>query len=335
MSIVKNGSTISVYSNGEQIYSTTESDPSPSALIGVDRIAPWRGIMVYNHYSVTASLEVVKNVDAWAPEPVNVIAAVTIVTAATVGLTVAAPAITALVNSFGGAVGQGFDKWLKKIINILPDAAKSLIEEFVSSKNKTAIDERKASPYMVLREEAIAYAFGISLMTAAYSYSAGYTLEEIMANIPAIFSTSVLFAFSKNYLSTVISRRYAVWTEHRIWPLGALLFTLSSLILRVPFSSPSRLERSDRNQDKRKTGLLSSASILITITFAGIFYLTYSMGWRLVGSVGAIMCLTSALFDSLPFSPMSGRDILMWDKRIWIVTFGSAIILFASAVGYF
>ncbi len=334
MSLVKTGNIISVYSNGELIYRTTESDAVQSALTGVDRIAPWKGIMVYNYYSLTAPSIAAEPTGVWAPEPTNAFAAATIVTAATVGMAAAATTVASIASVTGGSAVKGLDAWTKKVYDTLPDAVKSWLEEYVSSKNKKRIEARTGSPYKLLKGEVLAYVLSIASLTFAYSYSKGPTVVEMLASIPLILLTSVLFSVAKNYVSIVTSRRFDVWAEHRVWPLGLLLFMSSSLILRVPFSSPSRLERSE-NEDKRLSGLLSASSIALTIVSAGLFYLIYSLGGTIIGNIGVIMCLTSALFDSLPISPMGGGDIMKWDKRVWVVVFLSSALLFAASILYF
>jgi hypothetical protein len=52
MTITKKGDAVNVYCNGVSIYSYTEVDTASSKLIGVERIAPWRGVMLYDYYQV-------------------------------------------------------------------------------------------------------------------------------------------------------------------------------------------------------------------------------------------------------------------------------------------
>jgi hypothetical protein len=80
--------------------------------------------------------------------------------------------------------------------------------------------------------------------------------------------------------------------------------------------------------------LLSSASILIALIFAALFYLVYILGFTVIGNIGVIMCLTSAFFDSLPISPMGGKDIYEWRKAIWVLLFVVSLALFAAAILY-
>ncbi len=53
--MTKQGNTIKLYCNGELIYTYTEQDTSSSQVTGVDRIAPWHGVMLYDYYSLSAA----------------------------------------------------------------------------------------------------------------------------------------------------------------------------------------------------------------------------------------------------------------------------------------
>ncbi|MEM2130819.1 MAG: hypothetical protein QXZ70_09500 [Candidatus Bathyarchaeia archaeon] len=52
MTMTKKDDTINVYLNGQLIYTHIEEDKASYKLIGVDRIAPWRGVMLYDYYQV-------------------------------------------------------------------------------------------------------------------------------------------------------------------------------------------------------------------------------------------------------------------------------------------
>jgi hypothetical protein len=52
MSITKKGNTVSAYFNGELIKTYTEQDSASHGLTGVARIAPWKGVMLYDYFQV-------------------------------------------------------------------------------------------------------------------------------------------------------------------------------------------------------------------------------------------------------------------------------------------
>jgi hypothetical protein len=52
ISLIKKGDNIKMYFNGELVYTYIEKDLSSSELVGVDRIAPWKGVMLYDYYQV-------------------------------------------------------------------------------------------------------------------------------------------------------------------------------------------------------------------------------------------------------------------------------------------
>ena len=55
MTMTKIGNTMNLYLNGELMKTYVEADSSPSALIEVDRISPWKGAMLYDYYQVNAA----------------------------------------------------------------------------------------------------------------------------------------------------------------------------------------------------------------------------------------------------------------------------------------
>jgi Zn-dependent protease len=126
----------------------------------------------------------------------------------------------------------------------------------------------------------------------------------------------------------VIARIQGVWTEHRLWYFGLTMFLFSSIVFKVPFSSPSRLTHHSPKFTKRSLGLVAAAQVTISIALAAVFYAIFISGFTLIGNIGIIMCLTMAFFDSIPIPPMNGKDIYDWSKICWIVLFITTFILY-------
>ena len=56
--------------------------------------------------------------------------------------------------------------------------------------------------------------------------------------------------------------------------------------------------------------------VLIPLAFAGVFTLVFLSGFTLIGNIGIVMCLTSALVESIPIPPMNGKEIYDWNKYV-------------------
>jgi Zn-dependent protease len=106
------------------------------------------------------------------------------------------------------------------------------------------------------------------------------------------------------------------------------MFLFSSIVFRVPFSSPSRLTHNSPKFTRRSLGLVAVAQVIIPISFAAAFYALFASGSTLIGNVGIVMCLTMAFFDSIPVSPMNGKDIYDWSKICWISLFVATFTLY-------
>ncbi len=211
---------------------------------------------------------------------------------------------------------------------VFPDTLKRWLHEFISSKRKLVIGPLKRSSFTVTKFEVAAYAVALSVLTFAFAYVKAPTLNEILVIIPTVLATSILVEFTKNYVISVIARIEGVWTEYRLWYFGLALFLFSSFVFRVPFSSPGRLTHNAPKFTKKSLGLISAVQVLIPFAFAMVFYGLFISGYTLIGNIGIVMCLTMALFDSLPIPPMNGKDIYDWNKLLWLGLFTSAFTLY-------
>jgi hypothetical protein len=95
------------------------------------------------------------------------------------------------------------------------------------------------------------------------------------------------------------------------------MFLVSTLAFRSPFSSPTRTVHHSRNFTERLGGVLSCASLFITLGFAGLFFILLKSGFALIGGTGLAMCLIAAFFDTFPIEPMGGKSIYKFNKPLW------------------
>ena len=259
--------------------------------------------------------------DIWVPS----VEAALLAGAVTVG-------VTSLISSLASAVGNPQDypsqMLAQKISSFFPDTLKKWLHEFISSKRKLIIGQHTGSPFMLTKIEVVSYVVALSVLTFAFSYAKTGALGQILVLVPTVLATSIVVEFAKNYSIEIVARKQGVWTEHRLWYFGLATFLFSSLVFRVPFSSPSRLTHYSPKFTKRSFGLVSSASVLVALAFAVIFYAIFLCGFALIGSIGLVMCLTMAFFDSIPIPPMNGKDIYDWSKVVWVGLFMIAFVLY-------
>jgi hypothetical protein len=211
-------------------------------------------------------------------------------------------------------------RWLSEKLNsLIPEFIKKSIEDFLASKSEQTIELKKGSIFKLTKQEIFSYAVSLTVLTFAFSYSSSESIEEMLLMIPVVLTTSIVVEFTKNVLIAMIARTRGVWTEHRIWFYGIIMFLASTLVFKTPFSSPSRNVNNAENLNKRTVGLLASSSVLIGLVFAAIFYAFLILGVPYLGKIGLGMCLLMVLFDSMPIKAMNGGDIYEWSKAISIL----------------
>jgi hypothetical protein len=259
------------------------------------------------------------------PPPQNAVAAtvvsVTVVGAVSLVFAAAGAGVAASNAASTASAEEAIGKVKSKIHDLIPDTAKKWLEDFVSSKRKLAVTEKTGSPFLPTKPETLAYVISTLFLAFSFSYVKVPSLSEILLVLPAILATSILVGFAKTFFSIVYSRRRGVWTEHKVWYLGLATFIVTTFAFRMPFSSPTRTVHCGPKFTKRLDAILSLASILLSLGFAGFFGVLLLAGFTLIGSTGFAMCLIGAFFDTYPIEPMSGKSVFDHSKKLWIILF--------------
>jgi hypothetical protein len=261
------------------------------------------------------------------PQPTDAAAATVVTVAATGAVSVAAAAAAA------PPAGLPTDKVAKETSNLLPSTIKKWLANFISSKRKLKVDEKTGSRFKPTKPEVLAYGISIAVLAFSFSYVKVNDLTQILTVLPTIFATSIFVGFAKTYVSIVYSRHRGVWTEQKLWYFGLATFLVTTFAFKVPFSSPTRSVHHSPKLTKRLSAILSITSILISLAFAGFFYvlLLSGLSWlTVIGGTGLAMCIIDAFFDTFPFAPMNGRTIFDHSKILWIAFFGATLALYVS-----
>jgi len=279
------------------------------------------GRAVTSSGKVTGSSNVTVTVSVWVPPATNAIAS----SVATVGVfTVVSLLAFTLSNptTFAG-------NWLvEKLNDLLPEYAKIWLENFVASKRSQDVEGKAGSIFVLTKLEVVAYAVTLIVLTLAFSYSGARSMEQFLILIPTVLVTSVAVGLVSNLAMELVARLLGVWAEHRLWYFGIATFTLSTVIFKVPFSSPSRVLQNTPHHTKRTLGLAATTSVMISLGFAAVFYSIQVLGFTIIGSIGLAMCLLSALFSTIPIPLMNGKDIWDWNKLFWVAIFLVTVLLY-------
>jgi YVTN family beta-propeller protein len=258
----------------------------------------------------------------WVPSPTNAIAAVG-VSAVVLGIvSLLFAVISNPLGSVGGAIGE-------KTRDLIPDKIREWLEEVVASRRKIDAKDKTGSVFKPTKTEALAYIILIVFLAISFAYVKVITLSQIWLLLPVFLATSVIVGFVQKFFSIAYLRSKGVWSEHSIWPLGLVLFLFTTFAFKVPFSSPTRSVNS-KKYTEHLGAMVAASGILISLAFAGIFFLLLKVGLPAIGDAGLSMCVIGSFFGTFPISPMSGKDIFSHSKRLWAGLFVATLIIFVA-----
>jgi len=154
-----------------------------------------------------------------------------------------------------------------------------------------------------------------------------------------LFIVIFVFAFHEIVGHKFVAQHYGCSAEYKIWPMGLILGLITAFLPGMKFAAPGavyispivrkKFAFSVAHLTKREYGIISLAGPLVNIVI-GISFLLVSLFFPL-----EIFILTSkfsfflALFNLIPFPPLDGFKVLIWDKKFWLI----AVIV--SLVGLF
>ena len=246
----------------------------------------------------------------WVPKPANAVEAVGASAIAVGVISLVFSAISNPLGSSGGKVGE-------KTRGLIPDNLKEWLQEVVNSRRKLTVGAKTGSLFKPTKFEVLAYITAIIVLGVSFSYVKVVTLNQIWALLPVFFLTSILVGFVQKFCSIAYLRSRGVWSEHKIWPFGLVLFLFTTFAFKVPFSSPTRSAHQDTELTERYGAIASTIEILFSLGFSGLFFLLLQVGYVAVGGAGLAMCVIGSFFGSFPLSPMSGKDIFNHSKHLW------------------
>ncbi len=176
----------------------------------------------------------------------------------------------------------------------------------------------------------------IAWLVLGFSFSARYL--QYPTQFPTYFSVSLLTvgaAFVCHELAhKFVAQRYGCWAEFRLWTWGLVLALIMAFISALSgswiiFAAPGAVyivpmvRRVGWNFDfgARSYGLISLMGPLINILLAVLFSPLRDLGGilTLIGLLGYSINLWLAMFNMLPFPPLDGYKVFMWNRVVWAV----------------
>ncbi len=264
--------------------------------------------------TVSESLKTIPPETTWAPPAEGALAA----GALTIGITSVVSAATSATGSLGNL---SIGKLAERAIDIFPSSFKKWLKNLISSKTKGSFKPRPEAYFMFTKQQIFSIAVSLLVITFAFSYAKAGTLNEILSLIPIVLATSMIAELVKDLLKGFVARSQSVLAEYHLWYVGIAMFLVSSVALKAPFSSPGHTRLHSAKDDKRSVGLVSLSGIIFLQIFTIIFYLLFVNGFRLIGNMGLVICLTAAFFDTIPLPLCNGKDLYDWNKTVWLSFF--------------
>jgi Zn-dependent protease len=179
---------------------------------------------------------------------------------------------------------------------------------------------------------ALALAFAIAL-------SGG--IEVITNPAKLIFMTSVsLIAVSSGFvlhemLHRLTAKKFGCRAEYQMWPTGLVLAIAFSLIGFV-FAAPGAVMIYPRvnlwgravHLSKKAYGIISISGPLANMALAVAFMALNIFYPSPVFELGKSINIWLAIFNLIPFPPLDGFKIFIWDSRVWLAAAVVAGIIF-------
>ncbi len=136
-----------------------------------------------------------------------------------------------------------------------------------------------------------------------------------------------------------VARKFGCHAEFRAWTYGLIIALVLPIITfgRFLFAAPGAVYIYGPNLTRKQNGIISLAgpatNIIVGIAFLSAFI--YSLAFlhltpyilEMLATVARIN-LFLALFNLIPFPPLDGSKVIMWDVKIWALVFFPLLLFF-------
>ena len=264
------------------------------------------------------------------PPPENAAVAVATGAAITVGFA-GVMSISGLGQSLNAAISRlNVPDWFKDFLQVYS-------EEMFETLTKEEIEAREKVPLFTKRE-IVTIILSAAIITMVFGYVEANGLPQFLSLsvfasvIPSVLSTVAVISVAGTLFTALSSRICKVRTEFKVWLYGVIAFLISGLLFLVPFAGPSRSVYQCGEISKKTKGLLVLSKMLLFLTLSIPFSLLFLLGFKTLGDTGLLISLTTVCYSLIPIKPLDGKEILDFDKKIWLATFVPVLLLFIGWV---
>ncbi len=187
---------------------------------------------------------------------------------------------------------------------------------------------------LIISSLAIAIAFSIAL-----SGGISGLIKIKIENFVVIFLYS-LISISLGFIlhelgHRTIARKFGCYAEYKMWETGLIIAILLSFFGFV-FAAPGAVVIYPKYDlwgrpiplSRKKSGIISISGSIMNI-FLSILFLVLSIIYPFeIFVIASKINAWLAIFNLIPFPPLDGFKVFVWDKRIWLIAIASAIALY-------
>jgi len=135
----------------------------------------------------------------------------------------------------------------------------------------------------------------------------------------------ILHELAHKYVAT----RYGAYARYQAWTLGLLFAVVLAVTVGFVFAAPGAVYIYGHNLPRDKNGKISLAGPATNLVL-GFLFLALALllpTFAHIGFIGAQVNFFLGAFNMLPFFPMDGQKVWVWNKGIWAAFFVPLVLL--------
>lgn len=153
--------------------------------------------------------------------------------------------------------------------------------------------------------------------------------------MPIAFLGIVTAFFIHELAHKFMAQKYGLWSEFRMYPRGLLVSVIIAFFTGLVFAAPGAVMFRG-NARPFETGRIAASGPLANISIAVVTYLLYHFLFNTIsfwGTLIGFICLVNLLlatFNLLPFGPLDGKKVVLWNEIVWFALFSVSVLLLSG-----
>ncbi len=167
----------------------------------------------------------------------------------------------------------------------------------------------------------------ISVVTLSVAFA--FVMTRDVASFPffvmlSFFTVGIGFILHE-LAHKFVAQRFGCTAGYRLWKEGLAMALIFSIVFRFVFAAPGAVWIYKEYLTTRENGIISVAGPVMNLVLAVIFFLlavqTTNSLVHMVTVYGFRINLFLAFFNMIPFGPLDGRKVFVWNPVVWAIVF--------------